>query len=56
MSLALRNKQLFALCVLALVTVIILSLVTYATVAHVNLLHMLFSWGGNQPNMIYPHN
>ena len=49
MSIALRNKQLFALIVLALLTLAIITFVLLSTVAHINVWHIV------QTGMAYPH-
>ena len=49
MSIALlRNKQLFAMIVLALLTVLVIAFILASTVLHVNLIHMFTGF-------IYPY-
>jgi hypothetical protein len=45
MSIALRNKQMIALFILALVTVLVLATIVFAAVDHVNLWHAIISSG-----------
>ncbi|GHO46431.1 hypothetical protein [Ktedonospora formicarum] len=54
MSLALRKNQMLALVILAFLTLVVIGLVTYTTIAHVDVWHM-FSASDIKPNMIYPH-
>ncbi|EFH81964.1 hypothetical protein [Ktedonobacter racemifer] len=53
MSLALRKNQMFALVLLAMLTLIVVGLVAFSTIAHINLWHF-FSTFNFKPNMIYP--
>jgi hypothetical protein len=41
MSIALRNKQLFALVILAFLTLLVISFVLLSAVGHINMSHML---------------
>ena len=41
MSIALRNKQLLALVILAFLTVLAISLVLFSAVEHINVFHMV---------------
>ena len=43
MSIALRNKQLLALVILAFLTVLVISFVLLSAVGHVNVFHMVGS-------------
>jgi hypothetical protein len=43
MSIALRNKQIIALFILALVTVLVLASIVFSAVTHVNLWHVIIS-------------
>jgi hypothetical protein len=52
MSIALRNKQVFALIVLALLTILALTFIMLSTVAHINVWHSVISL---VPDYIYPH-
>lgn len=54
MSLALRRNQMFALVLLAIFTLIVVGLVAFSTIAHINLWHF-FSTFNFKPNMIYPN-
>lgn len=54
MSLALRKNQMIALTLLAILTLIVIGLVTYTTIAHIDVWHM-FSAGIFKPTIIYPH-
>jgi len=51
MSIALRNKQMLALIILAFLTVLVISAVLFGAVAHINVFHLL----GLVPNSFYPH-
>jgi hypothetical protein len=54
MSIALRNKQMLALIILAFLTVLVISAVLFGAVAHINVFH----WIGSliAPNYYYPNN
>ncbi|GHO81317.1 hypothetical protein KSD_90880 [Ktedonobacter sp. SOSP1-85] len=54
MSLALRKNQMFALFLLAILTLIVVGLVAFSTIAHINLWHFFTSFDF-KPNAIYPH-
>lgn len=54
MSIALRNKQIVALFILALVTVLVLATVIFSAVTHVNVWHAFLS-SGLIPNGMYGH-
>jgi hypothetical protein len=41
MSIALRNKQLLALVILAFLTVLVISFILLTAVGHINMFHML---------------
>ena len=43
MSIALRNKQIIALFILALVTVLVLAAIVFSAVTHVNIWHAIIS-------------
>lgn len=43
MSIALRNKQLLALVILAFLTVLAISFVLFSAVGHINMFHMVGS-------------
>jgi hypothetical protein len=45
MSIALRNKQIIALFILALVTVLVLATIVFSAVTHVNIWHAIISSG-----------
>jgi hypothetical protein len=51
MSLTLSKSQIFVLMLLALVTVVILGLITFAAVAHINVWHSISSF---VPHIMYP--
>ena len=51
MSIALRNKQVFALIVLALLTLLALTFILLSAVAHINVWHTL----SLVPDYIFPH-
>ena len=53
MSIALRNQQKIVFLVLALLTVLVLGFILLSTVAHVDVWHLLFSWGHIVPNALY---
>ena len=53
MSIALRNKQVFALIVLALLTLLALTFVMLSTVAHIDVWHSFISL---VPSLQFPHN
>jgi hypothetical protein len=53
MSLALRRNQMFALLLLAMLTLIVVGLVAFSTIAHINLWHF-FSTFNFKPNVMYP--
>ncbi len=52
MSIALRNKQVFALIVLALLTLLALTFILLTTVAHINVWHTI---GSLVPDYLFPH-
>ncbi|GHO59494.1 hypothetical protein KSB_79690 [Ktedonobacter robiniae] len=54
MSLALRKNQMFALFLLAILTLIVVGLVAFSTIAHINLWHAFTSLDF-KPNVVYPH-
>jgi hypothetical protein len=54
MSIALRNKQMIALFILALVTVLVLATIVFSAVTHVNLWHVVIS-SGLIPASAYGH-
>ncbi len=45
MSATLRKQQMIILCILALFTLVALTLVSFAVVTHINVLHTLLSLG-----------
>ena len=51
MSIALRNKQVFALIVLALLTLLALTFILLSSVAHINVWHSI---GSLVPDLLYP--
>ncbi|MBV9616623.1 MAG: hypothetical protein JO031_14315 [Ktedonobacteraceae bacterium] len=51
MSIALRNKHLFAMIVLALLTILALTFIMLSTVAHIDVWHSISSL----PGFVYPH-
>lgn len=53
MSIALRNKQLLALVILAFLTILAISLVLFSAVGHIDLFHMVGSL--LHPNVYFPH-
>jgi hypothetical protein len=53
MSIALRNKQLLALVILAFLTVLAISLVLFSVVGHIDVLHMVGTL--LRPNLQYGH-
>jgi len=52
MSIALRNKQMLALIILAFLTVLVISTVLFGAVAHINVFHMISSL--LRPDGYYP--
>ena len=55
MSIALNVRQAIALLIIALIALFVISIVMLYSVAHVDVLHMIFSLGGGiLPNAIYP--
>lgn len=54
MSLALRRNQMLVLTMLAIMTLIVVGLVAFSTIAHINLWHMFTSFGGFKPSIAYP--
>ena len=53
MSIALRNKQLLALVILAFLTVLAISFVLFSAVEHINVFHMVGTL--LTPNVYFPH-
>jgi hypothetical protein len=53
MSIALRNKQLFAFVILAFLTVLAISFVLFSAVGHIDVLHMVGSL--LSPHFVYGH-
>jgi len=53
MSIALRNKQLLALIVLAILTVFAIASVVLGAVFHINVWHMMTQMA---PNIVFPYN
>ena len=54
MSIALRNKHMIALFILALVTVLVLASIVFSAVTHVNVWHAVIS-SGLVPDGVYHH-
>jgi hypothetical protein len=52
MGLSLSKSQMLVLMLLALVTVVILGIITFAAVAHINVWHTISSF---VPQLQYPH-
>ncbi|GCE14447.1 hypothetical protein [Tengunoibacter tsumagoiensis] len=52
MNIALRNRQMFALIVVALLTLLVIAFVLLSTAAHINLWH---SVGLLLPKFVYPY-
>ena len=53
MSIALRTQQKLVFIILALVTILALGFILVSTVAHIDVWHMLLSWG---PRIMYGGN
>ena len=55
MSIALNLRQAMALLIIALIALFVISIVMLYTVAHIDVLHLIFSdSGGILPNVFYP--
>lgn len=55
MNIALSTRQALMILFVALIALFLLSIIMLYTVAHIDVLHLIFSYGGGiLPNVFYP--